>query len=99
MNLKALLIIPTIFLVIPFQGLSQNSSEGVTSLEQAIEIAIENNGDIQAAKNRILIAEEAKKGAISLPKTDFGIQYGQYNSADDELAWQLNQSFCFSNGL
>ncbi len=95
MNLKALLIIPTIFLVIPFQGLSQNSSEGVTSLEQAIEIAIENNGDIQAAKNRILIAEEAKKGAISLPKTDFGIQYGQYNSADDELAWQLNQSFAF----
>ncbi|MEQ8360162.1 MAG: CusA/CzcA family heavy metal efflux RND transporter [Cytophagales bacterium] len=93
MNLSAKPIMIALILIIPLPVISQNSGDKVLSLEQAIEIAVDNNGDLQASKNRIRIAEEARKGAVNLPKTDFGVQYGQYNSADDEYAWQLNQSF------
>ncbi|MFY0654379.1 MAG: CusA/CzcA family heavy metal efflux RND transporter [Cyclobacteriaceae bacterium] len=88
--------------IIPFSLLStrkvsaQNLSvKEVTSLEQAIEIGLSNNGNVQIAKTNIAVQQQNKKGSLNPGKTDFGIQYGQYNSFENDLAWELNQNFEF----
>lgn len=93
-KMKLNLTVIALLLIIPVGSYAQNDKK-IESLQQAIAISSKNNGDIQIAENRISIAEADKTGSISLPKTDFGIQYGQYNSADDEVAWQINQGFSF----
>ncbi|UZR97480.1 CusA/CzcA family heavy metal efflux RND transporter [Chondrinema litorale] len=65
----------------------------VSELEEAIVIAKENNGNLHAAKTNIKVEEAGKKEAINLNKTDFGIQYGQYNSFENDFSININQSF------
>lgn len=91
-----------LLLIVPFSLFStgevsaQNLSiKEVTSLEQAIEIGLANNGNVQVAKTNIAVQQQNKKGSLNPGKTDFGIQYGQYNSFENDFAWELNQNFEF----
>ena len=47
------------------------------------------------AKTNIELQEQGKKSAYNLGKTDFGIQYGQYNSFENDFAFNLNQRIEF----
>lgn len=67
----------------------------ITTLEQAIEIGLANNGNVQVAKTNIEAERQTKRGSFNPGKTDFGIQYGQYNSFEIDFAWELNQNFEF----
>lgn len=67
----------------------------VSSVDQAIEIALQNNGNIRVAKSNIELQEEGKKGAFNPGKTDIGVQYGQYNSREKDFSFNVNQKFEF----
>ena len=67
----------------------------LTTLEEAINIGLTGNGNVQVAKTNIELQEQGKKSAYSLDKIDFGIQYGQYNSFENDFAFNLNQRIEF----
>ncbi|SMD31811.1 cobalt-zinc-cadmium resistance protein CzcA [Reichenbachiella faecimaris] len=72
-----------------------SEQQQITTLAQAIEIGLANNGNVQVAKTNIEAERQNKRGSFNPGKTDFGIQYGQYNSFENDFAWELNQSFEF----
>ena len=39
--------------------------------------------------------QQGEKSAYNFSKTNFGIQFGQYNSFENDFAFELNQSFEF----
>lgn len=71
------------------------NSKTVTTLEQAVNIGLLNNGNVQVAKTNIEMQEQGKKAAFDPGKTNVGVQYGQYNSFENDFAFTLNQQFDF----
>lgn len=67
----------------------------VLSLDAAIDIALKNNNEIKAKNLDIQANESLKKTANELPKLDFNVQLGQYNSIKFDNAFQLSQSIPF----
>ncbi|MDO7171117.1 CusA/CzcA family heavy metal efflux RND transporter [Mariniflexile sp. AS56] len=66
------------------------------NLETVVETALRNNPNIEISKLQT-DQERALKGAsFNLPKTDFGLEYGQTNSAvTDDTRFSVNQTFAF----
>lgn len=71
------------------------STKTVTSLEEALQIGLANNGHIRVAKANIELQQQGKKAALDFGKTDVEIQYGQYNSFENDLAFNVNQRIAF----
>ena len=75
---------------------AQNTSEqSISTVDEALKIGLANNGKVKAAKTNVELQEQGKKAAFDLDKTDVGIQYGQYNSFENDLAFDINQNFAF----
>lgn len=66
------------------------------NLEAVIETALKNNPNIKVSKLQTE-QERALKGASwDIPKTDFGLEYGQTNSAiDNDTRFSVSQTFAF----
>lgn len=71
------------------------NSKTITTLEEAVTIGLSNNGNVQVAKTNVELQEQGKKAAFDPGKTNVGIQYGQYNSFENDFALNLNQQFDF----
>jgi len=71
------------------------SANTVTSVEEALEIGLANNGHIRIAKANIELQRQSKKAALDIDKTDVEIIYGQYNSFENDLAINVNQRIAF----
>lgn len=86
-----------VVLLVPAQALRAQNAEGktVSSLEQAIRIGIANNGNVQVAQTNIELQEQGQRAAFNPGKTEVGVQYGQYNSFENDFAFDINQSFAF----
>ncbi|NEN22618.1 CusA/CzcA family heavy metal efflux RND transporter [Cryomorpha ignava] len=69
--------------------------ESVKHVEEAISIAIKNNGKMQAARYNVEISELGKKSALNIPQADFGVQYGQYNSYENDFSFSIQQKLAF----
>lgn len=67
----------------------------ITTLDEAIKIGLSNNGSVQVAKTNIELQEQGKKAAFNPGKTSVGVQYGQYNSFENDFAWELYQGIEF----
>ncbi|WP_044203959.1 CusA/CzcA family heavy metal efflux RND transporter [Flammeovirga sp. OC4] len=67
----------------------------VSSLDQAIAIGLQQNGNIKIAHSEIEIAELGKKQAISIQKTEVTSTYGQYNSFRNDLGIEISQRIEF----
>jgi cobalt-zinc-cadmium resistance protein CzcA len=65
------------------------------SIEDAVNIALNNNSEIQSQKLDVQSSEIMKKSVFELPKTNINLQYGQYNSINKDLGFQINQSIPF----
>jgi cobalt-zinc-cadmium resistance protein CzcA len=65
------------------------------SVHDAIEIALKNNLEIQSQQLNVQSSISLKKSLFELPKTSFNLQYGQYNSINQDLGFQINQSIPF----
>lgn len=70
-------------------------STSITSIEQAISIGLKNNGYVNSTKMNVQYLGTAEKSAINIDKTDFNVQYGQYNSLENDFGFNVNQSFEF----
>lgn len=71
------------------------SQSQITSVDEAIKVALENNGKVKSAKTKVEKTELEKKTAFNIDKTEVGVQYGQINSFENDFAFDVSQSFEF----
>lgn len=67
----------------------------ITSVEQAIEVGLQNNGLVLVARDNVQLQKLGKATAINIPKTDVGLMYGQYNSFENDFGFEISQSVEF----
>ncbi len=84
----------SLFLVSAAKTQAQESPV-ITTLEQAINTGLRNNGEIRSAQKSVELAKYGKKASFNPSKTEIGFQYGQYNSYENDFSVELNQSFEF----
>jgi len=65
------------------------------SVEEAISTALKNNLEIQSQQLNVQSSVSLKNSVFELPKTNVNLQYGQYNSINQDVAFQINQSIPF----
>ncbi|MEO7176600.1 MAG: CusA/CzcA family heavy metal efflux RND transporter [Saprospiraceae bacterium] len=65
------------------------------NMETAIEIALKNNLGLQSKADEVASANALIKSAFDLPKTELNAQYGQYNSIENDFAFQVTQNIPF----
>ncbi|MEB2787100.1 CusA/CzcA family heavy metal efflux RND transporter [Algoriphagus persicinus] len=90
-----LMVFGLLFTQVP-KVLAQESQVTYQSLDEAIQAAIQNNPTLKAAELQTQ-QEQALKGASwNLPKTNFNLTHGQYNSIyDNDNQFNISQSFDF----
>ncbi len=76
---KKIAIAPVAGLLL-MMSFTANAQTKKLSLDQAVNMAIENNPQIKGAKLGIDLQQQLKKSAFEIPKTDVSLLYGQYNS-------------------
>jgi len=90
-TIKHQLILLFSFLV----GTIGNAQTNQLTLEQAINLGMENNGNIKAINLEIEKLNTLKKTSFGLDKTDVGVQYGQYNGLNNDFGFTIDQNFKF----
>jgi len=87
--------------VLVFALLSFNAANAQTpttktiSVEDAISTALKNNLGIQSQNLNVQSSTTLKKSVFELPKTNVNFQFGQYNSINQDKAFQVSQSIPF----
>lgn len=99
-NIKRKKIVKPITTIVVFfamlTGFSANAqSNQISSVDNAIQIALENNAHIKANELEINATRSLKKTAGELPKLDFNAQLGQYNSTKFDQSFQVSQTIPF----
>ena len=65
------------------------------SIDEALGMAVKNNLELQAGSLNVQSSEALKKSVFELPKTNVNFQFGQYNSINQDRAFQISQSIPF----
>lgn len=86
----AVLVLLALFSIPTIAGAQTTVSE-----TQAIEKALQNNRSIAVGQYEIDLQRILKKSAVDIPKTDFGILYGQINSLQRDHNFSISQSIPF----
>ncbi|MBX7154006.1 MAG: CusA/CzcA family heavy metal efflux RND transporter [Candidatus Kapaibacterium sp.] len=74
---------------------AQTSNVKTISVEDAINAALKNNLEIQSQQFNVQSSTTLKKSVFELPKTNINFQFGQYNSINQDKAFQVSQSIPF----
>lgn len=93
---KGAIVASLVFAVVlftPINSYSQNDS--INTVEDAVTIALANNKSLQSGKKEVLKEQTLKKTSLDLGKTDIGFQYGQFNSYENDFAFNVSQNFKF----
>ncbi|MBS1614251.1 MAG: CusA/CzcA family heavy metal efflux RND transporter, partial [Bacteroidetes bacterium] len=89
-------IVATLLLCLLATGANAQGTGGISlSVEQAVDMAVQNNMQIQSGQLNVEAYKVQRKAVFELPKTNFNIQYGQYNSINQDIGFQLSQSIPF----
>lgn len=72
-----------------------NKNKAIVDVNEAIKIGLENNGKVQISRTNIELIKLEKKSAYNISKTDVGILYGQVNSFENDVSYNVNQRFEF----
>ncbi|MBK8655361.1 MAG: TolC family protein [Haliscomenobacter sp.] len=64
-------------------------------VDDAINMALKNNLEIQSQQLNVQSSVSLKNSVFELPKTNVNFQFGQYNSINQDKAFQINQSIPF----
>ena len=64
-------------------------------VEEIINIALNNNLELQSQQLKVQSATILKKSVFELPKTNVNVQFGQNNSINQDNAFQITQSIPF----
>lgn len=100
-GIKKVKMNPTLLLLFgmmcfPMLSSAQNDSVQSLSLNDAINIALENNPTIKAARQEVEWNEQMKKTSSDIGKTHFNWQHGQYNSIiNNDNYFDVSQTFAF----
>jgi cobalt-zinc-cadmium resistance protein CzcA len=65
------------------------------TIEDAVSTALKSNLEIQSMQLNVLSNSTLKKSIFELPKTNVNLQFGQYNSNNQDKAFQIFQSIPF----
>ena len=85
-----------IVLLLSLVGFTANAqTNNLSSVDDAINIALQNNQTIKASDLEIDASKALKKTAGELPKLDFNAQLGQYNSTKFDQSFQVSQTIPF----
>ncbi len=82
-----------LFSVFSFNANAQTKK--ILGVDEAINLALQNNGQIKAKDFEIKSAESLKRTSGELPKLDFNAQLGQYNSKEFDQSFQVAQTIPF----
>jgi cobalt-zinc-cadmium resistance protein CzcA len=85
------IITTVVLLLLFFAPRAQNSTS--LSLPQAIEMATKNNGLITIGELSTKLQNQLKGTANDLPKTNFTVMLGQYNTRQIDQNYSISQSF------
>ena len=85
-----------IVLLLSLTGFTANAqTQHLSSVDDAINIALQNNQAIKASDLEIDASKALKKTAGELPKLDINAQLGQYNSTKFDQSFQVSQTIPF----
>ena len=86
----------TIAVLLPFLLLSVavNAQHSIT-LPQAIDSALKNNAFLQVANTQVSYHKALQKSSLDVDKTNFGVEYGRFNSTLSDNRFSLNQTIQF----
>ncbi|MDB4291838.1 CusA/CzcA family heavy metal efflux RND transporter [Maribacter sp.] len=66
------------------------------NIDEVIETALKNNPNIKVSRLQTEQQQALKGSSLDLPKTEFGLEYGQTNSiADNDTRFSVSQKFAF----
>jgi len=74
---------------------AQTDTTKAIGLDEAIATALQNNLEIQSQRLNVQSSAILKKSVFELPKTNVNFQFGQYNSIQDDKAFQISQTIPF----
>lgn len=81
--------------ILGFLGLSTANAQQKVNMDQAIQIAVENNKGLKANDLEIRAAESLLRTSGELPKTDLNFQYGQNDGFEQNDAISISQTIPF----
>ncbi len=67
----------------------------VLSIDEALEIAVQNNGTIKSKNLELQSSQSLMKTAEEIPKLEFNAQLGQYSSKEFDQSFQISQTIPF----
>ncbi|MCO6499090.1 MAG: CusA/CzcA family heavy metal efflux RND transporter [Vicingus serpentipes] len=83
-------------LMLPVFSFAQNNTHQPLSLNDAINMALENNLTVKSAQLEVEYNHQQKKSSVDLGKTQFSWQHGQYNSiVKNDNYFDVSQTFAF----
>jgi cobalt-zinc-cadmium resistance protein CzcA len=88
-------IAPLIICFLTVGGLIAQESKTLKTVDEALNLGLSRNGSLNVARKEIKRAEQQKKSAFNPGRTEALIQYGQFNSFENDLGIFLNQNFEF----
>lgn len=95
-KLKVKPITTIIVLLVSSVGFTANAqTKNLSTVDEAINIALQNNQSIKASDLEIEASKVLKKTAGELPKLDFNAQLGQYNSTKFDQSYSISQNIPF----
>ena len=96
-SMASFLIVPLIgaFLLFGQTSQAQTNNANQLTLEEAIAYGLSNNGNVKSASIEIERLKSMKRTSFDLGKTDVGMQYGNYNSFENDFAFSIDQNFQF----
>lgn len=85
-----------VFALLSFNAANaQSPTTKSISVDDAITTAMKNNLEIQSQQFNVQSSTTLKKSVFELPKTNVNFQFGQYNSINQDKAFQVSQSIPF----
>ncbi len=82
-----------VFMFLGNQIFAQNIANQEITLEQAFDLAIKNNPNLQTERLKTTQFERLEGTAFDMPRTDFGAEFGQINSRAFDSRLSASQSF------
>ncbi|MCB0507674.1 MAG: CusA/CzcA family heavy metal efflux RND transporter [Bacteroidetes bacterium] len=88
--------IALLLLLLSFANLKLNAQNiRIINVDEAINIALQNNGNIKASDLELKSTKSLYKTSAEIPKMDFNVQLGQYNSIKFDQSFQIAQTIPF----
>jgi cobalt-zinc-cadmium resistance protein CzcA len=92
-KINSKLVVVFFIFILPINFKAQSNLE--LTLDDAITLALKNNFEIKSQQHLVKSYQYLKKSAFELPKTTVNMQYGQYNSVNQDLGFNFSQGIPF----